>query len=120
MSGNPIKDEQKKLYLYDIAYWGDNGYVISGESGFLATLKGRMLVQIPLPTNTDLTCVLPLSGDSLLVTGWDATALIVRPHEVQVIDAEGRDLSFLNAVRWNAKILIAAEDEILEVEEFPP
>lgn len=112
---NPIKDEQKKLYLYDIAYWGDNGYVISGESGFLATLQGRVLGQMPLPTNTDLTCVLPLSNDSLLVTGWDATAFIVRQNEVQVIDTAGRELSFLNAVRWNAKILIAADDEILEL-----
>ncbi|WP_086998838.1 hypothetical protein [Rhizobium sullae] len=109
----PITEEKKSLYLYDIADWGANGHIISGEAGFLAILKDRALHRIELPTNADITCVLPLSAERVLVTGWDATAMFVGLNEVVSIDAGARELNFLNAVRWDSKVLIAAEDEIL-------
>jgi hypothetical protein len=113
----PITEEKKKLYLYDVADWGANGYIVSGEAGFLATLKDRTFDRIALPTNVDITGVLPLSADRILATGWDSTVLIVGLDEIQIIDAEAKGLNFLNAVRWNSKTLIAAEDEILELKD---
>ncbi len=112
----PITDEEKGLYLYDIADWGPHGFIISGETGFLAILKDRAVHRIDVPTNVDITCVLPLSTDKVLVTGWDATAMFVGRDESEIIDVGEREFNFLNAVKWNTKILIAAEDEILELE----
>lgn len=107
--------EEKGLYLYDIATLGSGRYILSGEIGYLATLEGRSFARIDLSTNADLTCVLPLADRRTLVTGWDATLMIVTEEEAELLDVGGRELNFLNAVIWNGRILIAAEDEILEL-----
>lgn len=109
--------EQKGLYLYDVADWGSQGIVVSGENGFLARLEDNVLSQVICPTDTDLTCILPIDAKNLLVTGWQATALITNLEEVNFLDVEPRDLDFLNAVRWQDRILIAASSEILEYRE---
>jgi hypothetical protein len=109
----PVTEPQKGLYLYDIARWGQDIHVVSGEDGYLASLQAGVLRQIDLPTNADLTCVLPLSERQLLITGWDATAMIFSEDEATIIDPGARDLNFLNAVHWQGHVLIAAENEIL-------
>lgn len=110
-----INKETEDLYLYDLAETEDGKLVVSGENGLLAVISGDSFDNYNLPTNNDLSSVLPIRHDKLLVTGWRATALIVGRDEIQIIDTQGRESAFPNAVLWKNHILIAGRTEVLEL-----
>ncbi|MEI5677267.1 MULTISPECIES: hypothetical protein [unclassified Mesorhizobium] len=113
-----VTDGIPKLYLHDLKGIGQNGLLASGSGGFLAEVVGRGFDRYDIPTNMNLTCILPLGGAQLLVTGWEGTALLGERDEMQFVDQGARDdITFAEAVRWQGRTLVTARDEILELKD---
>ena len=110
-----ITPNDDDTYLFDMALDGSGNTMATGLGGFLAYVVNGAFQQIDVPTNEGLTSVFALSKDTILVTGWNATALIGDANQLTQLDVEGRTETLMNTVRWNNKILIAANEEILEL-----
>ncbi|WP_155921551.1 MULTISPECIES: hypothetical protein [unclassified Mesorhizobium] len=102
-------------YLFDLALDGSGKMVATGDNGFLAYVVNGAFQQIDVPTNASLTSVFALSKDTMLVTGWNATALIGNADQLTQLNVDGRTETLMNSVRWDNKVLIAAGEEILEL-----
>jgi hypothetical protein len=107
-----LTEETEDLYLYDVSKAWDGTIWVTSERGGLYTLEGRLLNRIPLDTNVDLTCVLPLGDGEFMVSGWKATFIIGSATQTRFIDPDGRTFAFLNFVRWNGDILVACGEDI--------
>lgn len=110
-----ITPNDDDTYLFDVALDGNKKLIATGDNGFLAYVVNGAFQQINVPTNASLTSVSALSKDTILVTGWNATALVGNANQLTQLDVEGRTETLMNAVRWDNKVLIAANEEILEL-----
>jgi hypothetical protein len=108
----PNDDE---TYIFDLAIDGKGKMIATGDNGFAAYVVKGKFQRLKLPTSQSLTSVLVLADDKLLLTGWEATALIGNAGKFTSLKTNGRDETFSNSVTWNGKILIAAKTEILEL-----
>lgn len=110
-----ITPSDDDTYLFDLALDGSGRMMATGDNGFLAYVTNGAFQQIDVPTNAGLTSVLALSEDTILVTGWNATALLGNADQLTQLDVGGRTETLMNAVCWDNNILIAANEEILEL-----
>ncbi|MBZ9863390.1 hypothetical protein [Mesorhizobium sp. CA12] len=110
-----ITPNDDDTYLFDLALEGEGKMMATGDNGFLAYVANGAFQTIDVPTNASLTSVFALSRDTILVTGWNATALMGNADQLRQLDVEGRTETLMNTVRWDNRILIAANEEILEL-----
>ncbi len=107
--------EKEDAYLFALVDWVGRGLIVTGNDGLVALLGDGGLEQIDIPTGVALTDALVLADKRLLVIGRRATAVILDDDEATVADSGDRKLSFLNAVLWQDRVLIAANSEIAEL-----
>ncbi len=109
----PNDDE---TYVFDLALDGRGRLTATGDNGFVAVVEKGEWKRVEVPTHANLTSLLALSPKSVLVTGWSATALVGDGTKWTRLDAGRRTATFMNAVTWSDRVLIAADEEILELE----
>jgi hypothetical protein len=118
-TGNEWKEltpSDDETYLFDLALDGRGRLTATGDNGFFALVEKGNWKRLDVPTNANLTSLLALSPKDVLVTGWSATALLGDGTTWTRLDAGRRTATFLNAVAWSDRVLIAADKEILELE----
>lgn len=109
----PNDDE---TYLFDLALDGHGRLMATGDNGFVAFVDQGKWSRLEVPTTANLTSLLVLSPDKLLLTGWSATAFLGDGTRWTEIDAGRRTSTFLNAVAWSNRVLVAGDEEILELD----
>jgi len=113
---NQITPSDDETYLFDLALDARGNLVGTGDSGFVGTIVNGAWERLAIPARANITSVLAVSPTSTLLTGWSATALVGDAIGWTSLAVGRRDATFRNAVAWRRRVLIAADQEILELD----
>ena len=108
----PIPDQ--KSIILDLAQCGDGSLVVCGTRGYLAMISDSGSLHIELPTDAHLCGVFCL-GAEIWVCGYGAVLFHYDGTDWEQIDPGGVETDFLGFVRFEGKLLMAAETAIHEV-----
>jgi len=106
---------REPIHILDMAADGPDALLLAGTDGYLVRLAGEQAERLDLATDAHL-CAVASDADSVYVAGYAATLYRRQDDAWELLDVGDRDNDFLQFVRFDRLLLLAAEYEVLSVD----